>query len=304
VQASCFALAEAAAWLKAADSTLGRMAWLSRLCEAEEREEPAARQDLGRRVLAHCHAEVRDRLFRFDEDLASLRRGYYAPHVRAAALLLLPKPERPALPSASDIEREVRVLVVVEPLPVVLPFADGSERVLESHWALDGADRAALENALRLRDAAPELVGIEVAAVGPQRVGQALREVLSLGIEQVHLVFPHREEMTMERAASALAAALRPASPFDLILGAHRESRLTAFVAEALDVPPAGHAAGVTVRARPAATRVHLLSAAGQTLRERPLPAAVLIEAGTPLRPFSIAGYLAGLNHSVRPVAS
>jgi len=39
VQASCFALAETAAWLKAADSTLGRMAWLSRLSQAEERDD-------------------------------------------------------------------------------------------------------------------------------------------------------------------------------------------------------------------------------------------------------------------------
>ncbi len=96
VQASCFALAEAAAWLKAADSTLGRMAWLTRLCEAEDREEPAAHQDVGSRVLAHCHAEVRDRLHRFDEDLASLRRGYFAPHVRAA-LLLVSEPARSLL---------------------------------------------------------------------------------------------------------------------------------------------------------------------------------------------------------------
>lgn len=88
VQASCFALAEAAAWLKAADSALGRMAWLSRLCQAEDREEPQQQQELGRRALAHCLAEIRDRLFRFDEDLASLRRGYYAPHIYAAALLL------------------------------------------------------------------------------------------------------------------------------------------------------------------------------------------------------------------------
>jgi hypothetical protein len=87
VQASCFALAESAAWLKAADSVLGRMAWLSRLCQAEDREEPPAQQDLGRRALAHCFAEIRDRHFRFDEDLASLRRGYYAPHVYAASML-------------------------------------------------------------------------------------------------------------------------------------------------------------------------------------------------------------------------
>lgn len=75
VQASCFALAEAAAWLKAADSTLGRMAWRSRMSQVEEREEPTAQQELGRRVLRHCDAVIRDRLFRFDEDLASLRRG-------------------------------------------------------------------------------------------------------------------------------------------------------------------------------------------------------------------------------------
>ena len=88
VQASCFALAEAAAWLKAADSTLGRMAWLSRLSQVEEYEYRPAQQEVGRRALRYCFAEIRDRLFRFDEDLASLRRGYYAPHVRAVALLL------------------------------------------------------------------------------------------------------------------------------------------------------------------------------------------------------------------------
>ncbi len=88
VQASCFALAEAAAWLKAADSALGRIAWISRLCQVEDGEEPAARQELGRRALAYCYAEVRDRLFRFAGDLASLRRGYYVPHVHAIGLLL------------------------------------------------------------------------------------------------------------------------------------------------------------------------------------------------------------------------
>jgi hypothetical protein len=97
VQASCFALAEAAAWLKGADSVLGRMGWLSRLSVIEERDEPVARLALGRRALTHCHAEVRDRLFRFDEDLASLRRGYYAPHVRAADLLRAPGPSRSPL---------------------------------------------------------------------------------------------------------------------------------------------------------------------------------------------------------------
>jgi flavin-dependent dehydrogenase len=87
VQASCFALAEAAAWLKAADSTLGRLGWIAWRVQTDEHEETPAPQVLGRRMLAHCFAEIRDRLFRFDEDLAALRRGYYAPHVYAAALL-------------------------------------------------------------------------------------------------------------------------------------------------------------------------------------------------------------------------
>jgi hypothetical protein len=58
------------------------------MSQAEEREEPNPLRHLGRRLLRLCDAVIRDRLFRFDEDLASLRRGYYAPHVRAADLLV------------------------------------------------------------------------------------------------------------------------------------------------------------------------------------------------------------------------
>ncbi len=306
VQASCFALAEATAWLKAADSTLGRMAWLSRLSQAEERDEPAARQDLGRRVLAHCRAEVRDRLHRFDEDLASLRRGYYAPHVRAAALLSLPETERPAPPPISDIQLSLRVLVIVEPGPAVLSHPrESGECVLESYWTLGDADRSALENALRVREAAPDRVRIDVAACGPPRIGQALREVLSLGVERVSLVVQDDEDVTVERVVAALAAALGPAGPFDLILGGdagpHRQKQLATLVAEALGVLLAGHAAEVTVRATSAKTCVQLRNATA-VASERPLPAMVLIEAGTALRPFTVAGYLSGLNRTVEIV--
>jgi len=307
VAASCFALAEAAAWLKAADSTLGRMAWLARLCQAEDRDEPAARQELGLRALAYCHAEVRDRLHRFDEDLASLRRGYYSPPVRAAALLTFPEQVRPASPPVSDIELSLRVLVVVEPLPAVLSHSpDRGERVLESYWTLGDADRAALETALRLRDASPECVRIDVAAFGPPRVGQALREVLSLGIEHVHLVIEDRETVTVERAAAALAAKLEPAGAFDLILGGdagvQRGKRLTALVAGSLGLLLAGHAREIVVRATSRQACVRLIGAASPVPRERPLATAVLIEAGIALRPFSVAGYLAGLGRTVEIV--
>ena len=306
VQASCFALAEAAAWLKAADNTLGRMGWLSRLSQAEEREEPSAQQDVGRRVLRYCYAEIRDRLFRFDEDLASLRRGYYAPHIRAVALLLAPPTERPSSPPASLIQRRLRVLLIVEPLPAVSAQATQSgERVLESYWTLGDGDRAAVEIALLLRDAAPEFVGIDVVAVGPPRIGPALRELLSLGLERVHCLVQEREEVTAEHAATRLAAQITPHGSFDLLLGAAPPAnRLAALIAEALRVPLAGHAAKVAIEATATHAVIRLFNTSGNVVRERPLPALVLLEAGTPLRRFDIAGYLAGLSRRVRIITT
>src|SRR5207302_997000 len=62
LQASCFLLAEAAAWLKAAESTLGRLAWLSRVGQAEEDADSSPKIELARRALARAGAEVRERL--------------------------------------------------------------------------------------------------------------------------------------------------------------------------------------------------------------------------------------------------
>ncbi len=83
LQANCFLLSESAAWLKAADSTLARLAWLERTSTPDR-----SSSEVGRRALAHCFDEVRIRLKRFDEELMHFRRGYYAPEVRAASLLL------------------------------------------------------------------------------------------------------------------------------------------------------------------------------------------------------------------------
>src|SRR5262249_11197695 len=66
LQANAFAFSDAAAWLKAADSTLGRLAWLARASGAEEGEEASPGRDVGLAALARCRAEVRDRLRRFD----------------------------------------------------------------------------------------------------------------------------------------------------------------------------------------------------------------------------------------------
>jgi electron transfer flavoprotein-quinone oxidoreductase len=305
MQASCFALAEAAAWLKAADSLLGRLAWVSQLSYAEDQEEPDRQQDLGRRLLARCCGEVRDRLHRFDEDLSAMRRGYLAPHLRAAELLHQTQPSATKARLTSSIQRPLRLLVVVEPEPALLATEDG-DRALEAYWALTAADRAALENALRLRDDAPDLVTVEVLAFGPPRVVPRLQEILGRGIERVRLFDGDNTAMAPEQTAAALAPVLASADPFDLLLGGegpHREKRLLALVADAAGLTVSGRAAQVRVLVRATAAHVQLLGDGAAPLRERALPTAVAIEPGLSLRPFRIAGYLAGLAREVEGVA-
>jgi hypothetical protein len=276
LQATVFALPEAAAWLKAAASVLGRMAWLYRHGGTEK--EPAPRHPVGARALARALAEVRDRLRRFDDDLAHLRRGHYAPHVRAATLLFdrsdsfsreSPAPAEPTLPEASRLNVGAGpVLVIVEPFAADVPepcLRDG--RILDPHWCLNAADRAALETALQLRDAAPNRVVVEVAAVGPPRVGQALREALSLGVARARLVVTPSAETAPDAAASVLVRALR-GSPFDTVLWG--------------DAAP--HAEGA----------VGMLVAAALGVRHR-----VPVKAGTSLRPWTTADYCAYLARGV-----
>jgi electron transfer flavoprotein-quinone oxidoreductase len=88
MQATGGLLADAAVWLKAADSSLGRLAWWGRRGLLEEDGNPSPRMALARRVLDWCGWEARGRLRRFEADLADLRRGYHTPQIRAATLYL------------------------------------------------------------------------------------------------------------------------------------------------------------------------------------------------------------------------
>jgi hypothetical protein len=271
LQANCLALAEIAGWLQAADSTLGRMVWLYRR-EGDEGEEPSPCRERSLRALARCHAEVRERLHRFDEDLTQLRRGYYAPHVRAASLLFDRAGQRPGPPLSPFAERTcatlpLSVLVVVEPGPVVRLQPDGDD-LREPYWGFGPADQAALETALRWRGAAPEQVRVAVAAVGPRRVGPLLRELLGRGFERAWLVLDEAGDRTV------LSRVIRAEGPFDLILGGPRVRPIT----EALGVPWVEGAVAVAGRG---------------------LPAAVAIEAGPALRPFTVVGYLEGLGRQL-----
>ena len=285
LQANVFALSEAAAWLKAADSVLWRMAWLSR--HGRIGDEPALRHLVGARALARADAEVRERLRHFDDDLALLRRGHYAPHVRAASVLfdrqlrVRHDPEGGAVRALSSGSRlndgPSSILVVLEPFAadVPAPYLAGG-RLLETHWALNAADRAALEAALRLRDASPDRVHVEVVAAGPARVGQALREVLCLGVSRARLVVSKAEAVSPVAVAAALSHILE-GSTFDAVTwgdaGVHAEGAVGMLLAAALGVRQRMPVvSGIPLRPY---TTAEYLTASERRLESLPWPAAV-----------------------------
>jgi alkylation response protein AidB-like acyl-CoA dehydrogenase len=305
LQANCFLLAEAAAWLKAADSTLGRLAWLERQGQVDENAEPLPKLDLAQRALARCSAEVRHRLSRFDEELALLRRGYYAPEVRAASLLFDQITAAvPVIRVSSQITSPLAVLVIVELSAYGLPHPRvAGGRLLEPYLTLSEADRSALEAALRLRDEAAAAVTITVAAVGPRSWAQTLREALSLGVDRVRLV-SIADVVAPDNCADALATVLGEGVAFDLILGGHgdpasEEGLLARMTAEKLGIPYAGRASMLAVSRTKQEAELVLLDGNGHPQRTRPLPSALAVDAGPILRPFTVAGYLAGLDKAV-----
>lgn len=282
LQVGFFALADAASWLKAAESTLGRVAWLERTVQEADEDAPAPQRDLGSAAFVRCCGRVWMLLRRFDEELVHLRRGYYAPQVRAGNLLLDQISVRThATKPAHRIECPLRILVVLEPTPLI--HALPGDSLSDPWWALTPADQAALETALQMRDAATAPVRLAVAALGPDRVGPALRAVQALGIDR----------LTLEATASALVHRLEEARPFDLILGPLGGSI----------IPRLADGWGLNVIAKPDHLSLWVTSAGsrlsftrkGETVSEETLPVVVGLEGDLPLRPFTVAGYLQAL---------
>jgi electron transfer flavoprotein-quinone oxidoreductase len=304
LQANCFLLSEAVAWLKAADSTLARYSW----CERMAASRPAAQHQLAAssapRALQRCTFEVRHRLRRFDEELSHLRRGFYAEEIRAADLLFLqPAAIQPAFRMADRITRPLSILVVLEPTAATLPHPHVEDgKIVEAYWSLTAADQAALETALQLRDQALVRVGVQVVAVGPRPAALALRETLSLGIDRARLLVTEASGVTSDSAALALAAILRSAGPFDLVLGGagtpdQEEGLLARLTAEALGIPHAGNAAQLTVRSSEAGGDVVLQADGSERLRD--LPLGVSVEPEIRLRSFGTEGYLSAVSKAV-----
>ncbi len=301
LQANCFLLSEAAAWLKATESVAARIVWLERT-DAE-----ANHAKVARRAVARCGSEVRLRLRRFDEELNRLRRGYYAAEVRAASLMLdqAASPAVPAVAPRSQINKLLSILVVLEPAADASPqphVHDG--RLLEPHYALTDADRAALETALRMRDQGGEQVTVTVATVGGRQLVPLLREVLALGLNRAVLVLSPVEAQSPSQAAEALGRTLRRRGErFDLLIGpagnADSEDGLLApLTARLLELPWVGTGSGLAVQ-HTVDEGTLLLAAEGSRARIRSLPAAVAIEPGIALRSFTTEGYFRELARSV-----
>ncbi|GIW79425.1 MAG: hypothetical protein KatS3mg105_1232 [Gemmatales bacterium] len=304
LQANCFLLSEAVAWFKAADSTLARLAWLERYEQSGgEGAVDLQKLEIGRNALVRCLTEVRNRLHRFDEELTHLRRGFYAPEIRAASLLFHQSEAvttAEPTPARLPLARPIRVLVIVELTPPNIPalaVVDG--RLAEPYLTLSPSSQSALQAALSLRETGGDKLSVDVIAVGPKRYAASLGRLLSYEVGRVWLVATEDETVSMDSAASALSATLRANDPYDLILGGHgtgsdEEGALTLLTSAALKIPYAGSGVRTTLDD----DTLHLFDADGRC-RYRSLPAAVTIEPQLALRPFTIDGFLTGLARAV-----
>ncbi len=308
LQANCFILADAAAWLKAADSTLGRNAWLARRSLSDEDGEASPQSELGRSALARCFWEVRHRLSRFDEELTFLRRGFYAPEVRAADLLFETQHQAAlAYRSHCHIDKPLSVLVLLDAATVAAPqplVVNG--RLLEAHRTWSEPDQTAVESALRLKDSGGDKVTIRVVAFGSRAMAASLRELLSCGTDQVTLIVTDDDAITPDSAAAAIATVVGGPN-LDLLIGGAGETGsqdglVARLAAEMLGVAHAGTGAEFTVQTVEGAESVVLTEPGGQNRRIRPLPAAIAVNAGAPLRAFTIEGYFNSLPKSVEIV--
>jgi electron transfer flavoprotein-quinone oxidoreductase len=328
LQANCFLLAEAAAWIKAADSTLCRLAWLTRRelvagpgepvsqpgggtvpddgCATEEASFLSAQLKLGKRSLDQCFAEGRGRLRRFEEELTHLRRGFYAPEIHAAMLLMSRDPSEGI---AQEIEHQVhaplRILVITETTHTRVPNPEvESGSLLETHLEWTDADQSALEMALRIRDQALAHVHIEVVAVGPRSAARLMRQAINLGADRARLVVTEGAFVSPDSAASAMAVCVAENEDYDLVLWGDEanggdEGMSGRILAESMGISCLEPCSQLRVQVDSQQSSISVLDREGQQGKSRQLPAGVGIRAGTALRQFGTDGYMQGLSETV-----
>jgi electron transfer flavoprotein beta subunit len=150
----------------------------------------------------------------------------------------------------------VRVAVCLKQVPDDtgrLSLRDSGSGLRESDctWMLSPFDRYAIEEALRIRaTAGGECVALHV---GPDHAPSVLAEALALGVDRaVHAWDASFARLDPLGTARILAATVRLAGPFDLILTGQRgvgedHGQTPGLLAELLDWPQATLAVGVTI---------------------------------------------------------
>ncbi len=176
----------------------------------------------------------------------------------------------------------MRIAVCIKPVPdLATAYVSKSriELVEETKRVPNPADENAAEIALSLRAEGDEVTAF---AVAPQTAAEALRPILAMGADRAFLVDDSRaQDGDALTNATALAAAIRHAGDFDLILcGArsvvHDAGQVGPRVAQALGVPHASRVISATIAgAMVAVTRAGSLGDARLTL-----PALLAVEPG------------------------
>jgi electron transfer flavoprotein alpha subunit len=303
LQPEGFLLAEAVAWLKAADSTLGRLAWVARREATDDDTPPSPAVYLGRAALRFCTAQVRECLRRGRDGLSRLRRGQYAPAIHATSLLF-----HHATPahvwSTSKATRLLSILVIVEPQAVSGPRPHLERgRLLATHWSLPAADRAALATAIRWREQATAKVSITVAAVGPLALASSLQEILAYDVERAVLV--RADSPVSSASAARVLADVLAGQSFDVVLGGATSEGtpglLFQLIAAHLGVTNGGFAADVAVQTHEAGGQV-TLTPPGQEARSCHLPCAVAITSGLDLWPLTTRQIIGALTRKCQVV--
>jgi len=187
----------------------------------------------------------------------------------------------------------MRIAICIKPVPdLSTAYVSKSrvELVEQGKEVANPADENAVELALSLRQEGDELIAF---TVGADTAADALRRALAMGVERAHLVDdPVAQGGDGLADANVLAAAIKHAGPFDLVVcGArsvvHDAGQVAGRLAEALGMAHATRVTSATVNGG----KVTIERAGSLGAAELPLPAVLAVEPGcnTPRLPNAMA---------------
>jgi electron transfer flavoprotein beta subunit len=206
----------------------------------------------------------------------------------------------------------MRIVVCVKQVPDTetrIKIAPSGDAIVDGDvtWIVSPYDEFAIEEALRLREAAGgEVV---VVTVGPERAQTALRNGLAMGADSaIHVKDPALDAADAAATAKALAAAIRTLGPVDLILTGQQgvggdNSQVPGLLAEALDLPQVTVAVKIEIGL--GAATVEREVEGGREVWETSLPAVVSAQKGLNVpRYSSLKGIMAAKKKTIQTVDS